>query len=84
VFVYGAFVFITVYSYTELMDERKTSIVWESIRFLFSIGIFVYFRNWFGVTIPFVNYVIMGYFLLSLVVNIYFISINFEKKTILV
>jgi alkylglycerol monooxygenase len=80
-FVYGAFIFVTIYSYTELMDTRKFSAFWESLRFLFGIGIIFYFGDWFGLNqlFPFANYMVIGYLFFSLVVTIYFVSVNFEK-----
>lgn len=86
VFVYGAFIFITVYSYTELMDTRKISILWESIRFIFGIGIISFFGDWFGMNqlFPYANYIIIGYLTLSLVASVYFVSVNFEKETVVV
>ena len=83
-FLFGAFIFITVYSYTELMDTRKFSLLWESIRFLFGITLILYFGDWFGMNqwFPFANYIIIGYLTLSLLVNIYFVSVNFEKEKI--
>lgn len=84
VFVYGAFIFLSVYSYTELMDTRKFSLFWESIRFIFGVSILIYFGDWFGMNqlFSFANYLVMGYLILSLLINIYFISINFEKEKI--
>ena len=84
VFIYGAFIFITVYSYTELMDTRKSSVLWESIRFAFGVTIIVYLGDWFKMNqlFPFANYIIIGYLILSLLVSIYFASINFEKEKI--
>ncbi|MFE3867148.1 sterol desaturase family protein [Flavobacterium sp. LS2P90] len=86
VFVYGAFIFVTVYSYTELMDTRKISIFWESIRFIFGIGIISFFGDWFGMNqlFPYANYIIIGYLTLSLIVSIYFVSVNFEKEKVAV
>lgn len=83
-FLFGAFIFITVYSYTELMDTRKFSLLWESIRFLFGITLILYFGDWFGMNqcFPFANYLIIAYLTLSLLVNIYFVSVNFEKEKI--
>jgi len=80
-FVYGAFIFVTIYSYTELMDTRKFSAFWESLRFLFGIGIIFYFGDWFGLNqlFSFANYMVIGYLFFSLVVTIYFVSVNFEK-----
>ena len=84
VFVYGAFIFITVYSYTELMDNKKISILWESIRFIFGVGIILYFGNWFKMDtlFPFATYIVIGYLSLSLLINFYFVNINFEKEAI--
>jgi sterol desaturase/sphingolipid hydroxylase (fatty acid hydroxylase superfamily) len=84
VFIYGAFIFLSVYSYTELMDTRKFSLFWESIRFVFGVSILIYFGDWFGMNqlFSFANYLVMGYLILSLLINIYFISINFDKEKI--
>jgi sterol desaturase/sphingolipid hydroxylase (fatty acid hydroxylase superfamily) len=82
IFIYGAFVFITVYSYTELMDKRQFSLFWEGIRFVFGIGIIYYFEDWFGLNQLFylANYIIIGYLIFSLLITIYFVSNNFEKE----
>ena len=84
VFIYGAFIFVTVYSYTELMDTRKISIFWEGIRFIFGIGIISFFGDWFGMNqlFPYANYIIIGYLTLSLIVCVYFVSVNFEKEKV--
>lgn len=84
VFVYGAFIFLSVYSYTELMDTQKFSLFWESIRFVFGVSILIYFGDWFGMNqlFSFANYLVMGYLTLSLLINIYFININFDKEKI--
>ncbi|OAB29782.1 Fatty acid hydroxylase superfamily protein [Flavobacterium fryxellicola] len=86
VFIYGAFIFLTVYSYTELMDTRKISMLWESIRFVVGIGLIFYFGDWFGMNqlFPFASYIIAAYLLLSLVVTLYFVRRNFEKETLIV
>jgi sterol desaturase/sphingolipid hydroxylase (fatty acid hydroxylase superfamily) len=86
IFVYGTFIFISVYSYTELMDTNNYSLFWESIRFTFGIGIITYFGNWFEIDtmIPFGTYFIMGYLTLSLCINIYFVSSGFKSKKLAV
>ena len=85
IFIYGAFVFITIYSYTELMDTQKFSIYWEAVRFLFGIAIIYWFGDWFGLNaiFPFANYIIVGYLVLSLLVSFYFVRTNFEKDKII-
>ncbi|MFV7234811.1 sterol desaturase family protein [Flavobacterium sp. ZB4R12] len=84
VFIYGAFIFVTVYSYTELMDARKISILWEILRFAFGIAIIAYLGDWFSMNqlFPLANYIIIGYLTLSLIATIYFVSVNFEKEKV--
>jgi sterol desaturase/sphingolipid hydroxylase (fatty acid hydroxylase superfamily) len=82
IFIYGAFIFISVYSYTELMDTNNYSLFWESIRFTFGIGIISYWGNWFNIdaSIPFGTLIISSYFILSLGVNLYFVSSGFKSE----
>jgi hypothetical protein len=84
VFVYGAFIFVTVYSYTELMDTRKISLFWEILRFALGITIIAYFGDWFSMNqlFPYANYIIIGYLTLSLIATAYFVSVNFEKEKV--
>ncbi len=86
VFVYGAFIFLTVYSYTELMDTRKIAVFWEGTRFVFGIAIIFYIGDWFGMStqLPYTNVIIIGYLLLSLLGTIYFVNTNFETKKVAV
>ena len=86
IFIYGTFIFISVYSYTELMDTNNYSLFWESVRFVFGIGIISNFGNWFNIdaNIPFGTQIVISYLAISLGVNIYFVSSGFksEKLTI--
>jgi hypothetical protein len=81
-FIYGLFIFVTVYSYTELMDESRFSVYWESVRFLFGLGIIYYFGDWFGLNslFPAGNYIVIAYLLLSLALSIYFLAFEFKTK----
>ncbi|MGH2664303.1 sterol desaturase family protein [Flavobacterium sp.] len=82
IFVYGTFIFVTVYSYTELMDKNKFSFLWEIIRYIFAIGIITYYGDWFGLNtvIPFGTYIVMTYLTLSLAVSIYFVTFEFRSQ----
>jgi alkylglycerol monooxygenase len=81
IFLYGLFIFLTIYSYTELMDTRKLSVFWESIRCAFGIGIIVYFDDWFGLNalLPIANYIVIAYLLVSLLVSAYFVFFEFKE-----
>ncbi len=78
IFVYGAFVFVTVYSYTELMDKKAFSLAWELLRCIFAAVILYVYGDWFGLNsyISSGNYLIIGYLLLSLGVNVWFTQKN--------
>ncbi|MDQ1165214.1 sterol desaturase family protein [Flavobacterium sp. SORGH_AS_0622] len=82
IFIYGFFIFITIYSYSELMDKSRFSVLWESLRLITVIGIVAYFGDWFGLNrvIPISNYIIFTYLIFSLFVTIYFVNIEFKNK----
>ncbi len=80
IFVYGFFIFLTIYSYSELMDKSKFAVFWEALRLGFVISIISYYGDWFGLNrvIPISNYIIFTYLILSFLTTIYFV--NFEFK----
>jgi alkylglycerol monooxygenase len=82
IFIYGLFIFTTIYSYSELMDTKTFSVFWESIRFLFGVGIITYFGDWFGLhsVLPMSNYMIIAYLVLSLAMTVYFVAFEFKKS----
>lgn len=79
-FIYGFFIFLTIYSYSELMDKSKFAVFWETIRLGFAISIISYYGDWFGLNrvIPISNYIIFAYLILSFIAAVYFV--NFEFK----
>lgn len=87
IFYYGFFIFITIYSYTELMDKNRFAILWESLRLVTVLAIIYYFGDWFGLNsvFPFGNILIIGYLIISLLITIYFVKVDFKSiKPILV
>jgi sterol desaturase/sphingolipid hydroxylase (fatty acid hydroxylase superfamily) len=82
IFVYGAFIFVTIYSYTELMDKSKFSVYWEALRLFFGMGILIYFGGWFALetAFPISTYLIISYFLFSLAMSIYFTLFEFKTS----
>lgn len=81
IFWYGAFVFVTVYALTDLMDRSRTAWFAELIKF----GLGVYFlltqKDWFGADnfSGMIKYFVGMYLLLSLMGAIYF-SIMHQKE----
>ena len=70
-FLYGGFIFIYVYAYSELMDGNKSAIIWEIITALIGIGFVIYFGDWFGASKLFswISYFLIVYFILSAAVT---------------
>ena len=70
-FVYGGFVFIMVYAYTELMDHNPYAIVWEGIKNMLGIAIIVYTGDWFGAAslAPWIKYFLICYFIYSTIIT---------------
>lgn len=74
IFLYGAFVFVYVYAYSELMDRNKWAFLWEMIKGGLGIGIIVYTGDWFGANtvFPGIRYVLAGWFIASILITAWF------------
>ncbi|WP_235296283.1 sterol desaturase family protein [Portibacter marinus] len=81
-FIYGGFLFVSVYSYTSLMDNEKEALWVEILRSMLGLSIVLYFGHWFYLTdiIPFGNFLLLAYLFTSLVVTIYLV--HFEEKAL--
>jgi alkylglycerol monooxygenase len=75
IYIYGVFIFLSVYAYTDLMDRNKYAIVWEIIKNSLGIAIILQTGDWFGAAAlsSFIKYVVGAYFLLSTVVTLWFV-----------
>lgn len=73
-FYYGLFIFVFVYSFTELMDGNPNAWAWEILKFGIGIYFIVDTDGWFGLRkiIPIMPYVISAYLVLSLMLTFYF------------
>jgi sterol desaturase/sphingolipid hydroxylase (fatty acid hydroxylase superfamily) len=74
IFIYGAFIFLTVYALTDLMDKNFSSVYWEFARCV--LGGYIIFTqgDWFGASslVPGITYLLIFYFILSIAATIYF------------
>jgi hypothetical protein len=48
IFLYGAFIFLFVYSYTEQMDQSSHAWIWDLLKTIFGITILIQTGDWFG------------------------------------
>jgi alkylglycerol monooxygenase len=70
IFGYGAFIFLSVHAYTELMDRNPQAWIWELAKN--AIGLFLIYQNgWFGINqiLPGATYAIGVYFVVATVVS---------------
>jgi alkylglycerol monooxygenase len=75
IYIYGLFVFLTIYAYTELMDRSKYAIVWEIIKNAFGVAIILQTGDWFGADAlsSIIKYVVAAYCILSTMVTLWFV-----------
>ena len=78
IYFYAAFVFAGVYAYTELMDRNPYAIFWEMIKNIFGLTIIYKTGDWFGASqfIPWINYVLIAYFITSTLVAGWFVYLH--------
>lgn len=82
IFAYGLFIFISVYSYTELMSKSVYSTIYEILRLGVAGFILYYYKGWFGISgvTAWAETAMLLYFILSLMVSFYFSCFVFSKK----
>jgi len=74
-FIYGAFLFLVVYSYTTLMDKNKNALWLELIKSLIGIAIIMNTGTWFNLEqiLPFGSSVVFAYQIISVIIVAYFV-----------
>ncbi|MBS1488988.1 MAG: sterol desaturase family protein [Bacteroidetes bacterium] len=73
IFWYGAFVFLSIYAYTELLDKNKYAFGWELLKNIFGFYLIWQNKGWFGIDlmVPYASWVLIFYWGLSSVVVTY-------------
>jgi alkylglycerol monooxygenase len=82
IFVYGGFVFLSVFAYTELMDRNPYALFWETLKN--GIGLYLMVSNdWFGLRqwSEGAYYFTMAYFVLSTIIVAAFVRFELRKET---
>jgi hypothetical protein len=74
IYVYSAFVFISIYANSELMDRNSYAFLWEIMRAIFGISIIYHQGDWFGLSQFFTpgNYFLISYFIISAIASAWF------------
>jgi alkylglycerol monooxygenase len=75
IFIYGGFIFLSVYAFTDLMDRNPYALMWEMVKNIFGLAIIYYTGDWFksNSQLPGLHYAMIGYFILSSIVTTYFV-----------
>jgi len=81
IFIYGGFLFLIVFSYTELMDRNPYALLYETIKNI--VGLFIIYQmgDWFGInaTLPWATLAIACYFIISTLITAYFVWFDIRK-----
>jgi alkylglycerol monooxygenase len=82
IYIYGGFIFLGVYAYTELMDRNPYAIFWEMLKNIFGFAVIYQAGDWFGVSqyFPWINYLIAGYFVISNFIVAWFIYLHKKEN----
>ena len=84
IFIYGLFIFLSVYSFTELMDRKRFALLWEILKNILACFIIYKMGGWFSSSsnIAMFNIPILVWLALSTCITAWFIFVEFaaEKK----
>ncbi|MEO8416370.1 MAG: sterol desaturase family protein [Ginsengibacter sp.] len=79
-YVYGLFIFLSVYAYSELMDRNRYALWWELIKN--TLGCYIIYNSggWFSASpyITWMNYPILAWFILSTLITSWFVMFEFK------
>jgi alkylglycerol monooxygenase len=80
IFVYSAFIFLSVYSYTSLMDKSKYAWLFEAVRLFFALVIINYYNGWFTINnfMPQATLILAIYFIFSASISFAFHYFEFK------
>ncbi len=76
-FVYGAFLMLSIYAYSELMDRNPNAIWWELIKNVFGFGLILEMGNWFGSNQN-ITMLVVAHLIISMVGTAYFVLKEFQ------
>ena len=82
IFIYGGFVFLYVYAYTELMGKSSQAILWELAKCAMGVWVIYSVGDWFGASqyVSWISTLVITYFVLSLFITAWFVFVDFKRK----
>ena len=81
IYIYGAFIFLSVYAYTDLMDRSSFAIFWETIKNTSGVVLIYQQGDWFGASefIPGIHIALMAYFVIATLTTGWFVYIHYKE-----
>ncbi|MCC7246423.1 MAG: sterol desaturase family protein [Saprospiraceae bacterium] len=71
VFIYGGYIMLSIYAYTELMDRNPNAVWWDALKAVVAVGLMYVSGSWFGAGQS-VSIIMAVYLLISMAVTYYF------------
>lgn len=83
IFVYASFIFISIFSYTSLMDRSKYAWLTELLRLSYALIIINLYNGWFYLDnyIPYGTTITIAYFVFSAIISLAFKHLEFKTNT---
>ncbi|MBS1511300.1 MAG: sterol desaturase family protein [Bacteroidetes bacterium] len=84
IYVYGLFVFLFVYAFTEMMDGNKYALVWEAIKTILGIALVFLWGDWFGADklSPIITYAVLEYFAFSFMMSVWLVAAKKRQQAL--
>lgn len=84
IYLYGLFIFIMVYSYTDLMDRNPFALVTEFVKFIIGVTILYTQNDWFGALHFFegAKFLMYSYLIISLVITAWWVYKNYKEDIV--
>lgn len=85
IFLYGSFIFLHVYAFTDLADRNDSAIIWELVKNIFATIIIYKQGDWFGVSrfFPQINAALIIYLIISSIVTTWFVVKHHKEDSAL-
>ena len=80
ILMYGAWLMLSVYAFTELMDRNPNAIFWEITKNIIGFALIYNQGSWFGASSVF-TYLIASYLIVSSIVVLLFVVLDIRKDT---
>jgi sterol desaturase/sphingolipid hydroxylase (fatty acid hydroxylase superfamily) len=82
IYLYGVFIFLSIYAYTELMDFKKHAFWLELLKSAVGLGLIYYYGDWFGASLhaPFYTLVTGLFFVVSPIIVGWFVRTELNRR----